>query len=85
MSKLPGWKDLAIGGVLLHELIRGRQVVLCNVSGSAEHIDLEGIGGLTFGADPLAVATAYTSELKGRTIRAFSIEKTALRGRGVQR
>ena len=34
------------------------------------------IGGLTFGADPLAVATALTSELKARPINAFSIRKT---------
>jgi orotate phosphoribosyltransferase len=38
-------------------------------------IDVKGIGGLTFGADPMAVATAYTSELEGRTIGAFSIRK----------
>ncbi len=34
------------------------------------------VGGLTFGADPLAVATAFTSELKNRPINAFSIRKT---------
>jgi orotate phosphoribosyltransferase len=34
------------------------------------------IGGLTFGADPLAVAAAFTSELKARPINAFSIRKT---------
>jgi orotate phosphoribosyltransferase len=37
--------------------------------------DVNGVGGLTFGADPMAVATAYTSELEGRSIRAFSIRK----------
>jgi len=35
-----------------------------------------GIGGLTFGADPIAVATAFASELKGKPINAFSIRKT---------
>jgi orotate phosphoribosyltransferase len=35
-----------------------------------------GVGGLTFGADPLAVATAFASELKSRPINAFSIRKT---------
>ncbi|MBT8340807.1 MAG: orotate phosphoribosyltransferase [Desulfatitalea sp.] len=35
----------------------------------------EGVGGLTFGADPLAMATAFASELKGRPIAAFSIRK----------
>lgn len=38
-------------------------------------LDVKGIGGLTFGADPIAVATAYTSELKGRPVKAFSIRK----------
>ena len=37
---------------------------------------LDGVGGLTFGADPIAVATAYTSEIKGRPLKAFSIRKT---------
>jgi orotate phosphoribosyltransferase len=34
-----------------------------------------GVGGLTFGADPIAMATAFASELKGRPIHAFSIRK----------
>ena len=38
--------------------------------------DVTGVGGLTFGADPLAVATAFASELKDRPINAFSIRKT---------
>ena len=38
-------------------------------------LDVKGIGGLTFGADPIAVATAYTSELKGKLVKAFSIRK----------
>jgi len=36
----------------------------------------DGIGGLTFGADPMAMATAFVSELKGSPINAFSIRKT---------
>jgi len=39
-------------------------------------LDVAGVGGLTFGADPIAVATAFASELKGRPIQAFSIRKT---------
>jgi orotate phosphoribosyltransferase len=35
-----------------------------------------GVGGLTFGADPIAVATAFASELKGKPVNAFSIRKT---------
>jgi len=37
--------------------------------------NIAGIGGLTFGADPIAVATAFTSELNKHPIRAFSIRK----------
>ena len=36
----------------------------------------EGVGGLTFGADPIAMATAFASELNGQPINAFSIRKT---------
>jgi len=35
-----------------------------------------GVGGLTFGADPVAFAAAFASELNGRPIKAFSIRKT---------
>lgn len=35
-----------------------------------------GVGGLTFGADPIAMATAFASGLKGQPIQAFSIRKT---------
>ena len=34
------------------------------------------VGGLTFGADPIAVATSFASELKGEPLKAFSIRKT---------
>jgi len=34
-----------------------------------------GVGGLTFGADPIAVATAFVSGLKEQPIAAFSIRK----------
>lgn len=36
----------------------------------------DGVGGLTFGADPIAMATAFASELRGAPINAFSIRKT---------
>ena len=39
------------------------------------HLDVTGVGGLTFGADPIAVATAFASELNGQPIHAFSIRK----------
>ncbi|MGB5157727.1 orotate phosphoribosyltransferase [Desulfobacterium sp. N47] len=35
-----------------------------------------GVGGLTFGADPIAVATAFVSGLKETPVNAFSIRKT---------
>ena len=38
--------------------------------------DVTAVGGLTFGADPLAVAAAFASELKGNPINALSIRKT---------
>lgn len=37
---------------------------------------VQGVGGLTFGADPIAVATAFASELQQQPIQAFSIRKT---------
>jgi len=39
-------------------------------------LDAEGVGGLTFGADPIAVATAFASGLKEKPVNAFSIRKT---------
>ena len=38
--------------------------------------DVSGVGGLTFGADPIAVAAAFASELNGEPVKAFSIRKT---------
>jgi len=38
--------------------------------------DVDGIGGLTFGADPISIATAFASGLKENPINAFSIRKT---------
>jgi len=35
----------------------------------------DGVGGLTFGADPISVATAFASELRGCPVKAFSIRK----------
>lgn len=34
------------------------------------------VGGLTFGADPIAMATAFASEATGTPVNAFSIRKT---------
>lgn len=38
--------------------------------------DIAAVGGLTFGADPIAIATAFASELQGKPVKAFSIRKT---------
>jgi orotate phosphoribosyltransferase len=39
-------------------------------------LDVQGVGGLTFGADPVAMATAFASYLKEKPVKAFSIRKT---------
>ncbi|RPJ82829.1 MAG: orotate phosphoribosyltransferase [Deltaproteobacteria bacterium] len=36
---------------------------------------LAGVGGLTFGADPISIATAFVSEIKNKPVHAFSIRK----------
>ncbi|MFP4158325.1 MAG: orotate phosphoribosyltransferase [Desulfobacterales bacterium] len=38
--------------------------------------DIEAVGGITFGADPIAIAAAFVSELQSAPIKAFSIRKT---------
>jgi orotate phosphoribosyltransferase len=40
-----------------------------------KNLDVRGIGGMTFGADPIAIATAFASGIKGNPINAFSIRK----------
>ena len=37
---------------------------------------INGIGGLTLGADPIAYAVAYTSHAKGKPVEAFVVRKT---------
>ncbi len=39
-------------------------------------LNIQGIGGLTLGADPIANAVAYTSFLKNKPIEAFVVRKT---------
>jgi orotate phosphoribosyltransferase len=38
-------------------------------------IAVAGVGGLTFGADPIAMATSFVSEIKKKPFKAFSIRK----------
>ncbi len=40
------------------------------------HLDIDAIGGMTFGADPIAVAAAFASKIKQKPFKAFSIRKT---------
>ena len=40
-------------------------------------LEVQAVGGLTLGADPIAHAIALTSYLQGRPINAFSVRKTA--------
>jgi orotate phosphoribosyltransferase len=39
--------------------------------------EVQGVGGMTMGADPIAVATAMTAAEQGRDLKAFSIRKEA--------
>jgi orotate phosphoribosyltransferase len=55
-------RGMYLAGHLIFDEIKGSQI--------------SGVGGLTFGADPLAVATAFASEINARPINAFSIRKT---------
>jgi orotate phosphoribosyltransferase len=55
---------------------RGMFLVGHLVFDAIKDLEADGIGGLTFGADPVAVATAFVSELKANPMNAFSIRKT---------
>jgi orotate phosphoribosyltransferase len=55
-------RGMFLVGQLVFDRIRGKGV--------------SGVGGLTFGADPVAMAAAFASELGGTPIKAFSIRKS---------
>ncbi len=55
-------RGMYLAGHLVYEQLRRKNV--------------KAVGGLTFGADPIAVATAFASELEKGPINAFSIRKT---------
>jgi orotate phosphoribosyltransferase len=40
-----------------------------------DHQSVSAVGGLTFGADPIAVATSFVSGLKNQPVKAFSVRK----------
>ncbi len=48
--------------------------IFCQMLGD---LQVDAVGGLTMGADPIAQAIALTSYLKGRPINAFSVRKAA--------
>lgn len=54
-------KGASLVGRLMFERLRG--------------LDVKGVGGLTLGADPIAVATAIASEVAGEPIPAFIVRK----------
>ena len=55
---------------------RGMFLIGHLVFDAVKDLNISGIGGLTFGADPIAVATAFASELNKKPVKAFSIRKT---------
>ncbi|HEX6617732.1 MAG TPA: orotate phosphoribosyltransferase [Gemmatimonadales bacterium] len=59
-----------LAGQWVFELVRDRNV--------------QAVGGLTLGADPIALATALTSHLQGAAISAFVVRKAA-KGHGLKR
>src|SRR3972149_4137110 len=50
-----------------------REIVFEMVQG----LEIQAVGGLTLGADPIAHAVALTSYLKGKPINAFAVRKEA--------
>ena len=54
---------------------RGMYLVGHLMFDAVKDLGADGVGGLTFGADPIAMATAFASELKGQPVNAFSIRK----------
>jgi len=54
---------------------RGMYVIGHLLFESLKAQNIVGVGGLTFGADPIAVAAAYTSGIQGEPMYAFSIRK----------
>jgi orotate phosphoribosyltransferase len=55
---------------------RGMFLVGHLVFEAIKDLNVAGVGGLTFGADPIAIATAFASQLNRQPTKAFSIRKT---------
>lgn len=54
---------------------RGMYLIGHLVFEAVSDIAIDGIGGLTFGADPIAMAASFVSEIKKKPFKAFSIRK----------
>ncbi|MCF8067593.1 MAG: orotate phosphoribosyltransferase [Desulfobacterales bacterium] len=54
---------------------RGMYLIGHLVFDAIKDANVKGVGGLTFGADAIATAASFASELKGQPINAFSIRK----------
>ncbi|PIP42064.1 MAG: orotate phosphoribosyltransferase [Desulfobacterales bacterium CG23_combo_of_CG06-09_8_20_14_all_51_8] len=55
---------------------RGMYLIGHLVFDAFSDLHIQGVGGLTFGADPIAMAAAFVSEIKQKPVKAFSIRKT---------
>ncbi|MCK5783599.1 MAG: orotate phosphoribosyltransferase [Desulfobacterales bacterium] len=82
-SDTPSFK--LVSGEISHYYVNCKPVILSPrgmfltghlVFDAIRDLNADGVGGLTFGADPIAVATAFVSELQKRPVNAFSIRKT---------
>ena len=56
---------------------RGAYLIGNIIYDKISNLDVDAIGGLTMGADPIADAVAYTSVLKDKLINSFSVRKKA--------
>lgn len=54
---------------------RGMYLIGHLVFDAVGDLSIQGLGGLTFGADPIAMAAAFVSELRKAPFKAFSIRK----------
>jgi len=56
---------------------RGKALIGEIVYSKIKRLGIDGIGGLTMGADPIAISTSLISYQKGKGIKSFSIRKAA--------
>jgi orotate phosphoribosyltransferase len=56
---------------------RGKALIGEIVYNKIKNLRIDGVGGLTMGADPIAISTSLISYQKGKGIKSFSIRKAA--------